>query len=310
MKYNSAVIEIRNSCELLCNHCCQDYINLTNSYMDMKLFMYIVNKLRESRSLTHLSLTGGEVFHEPNKMYEYISYGYKKGFIIDTITSAIWCKDLSKTLNILKISEEMGLKTLTLSIDKYHLERVPINNYRNLLRAIHSTNIKLNAQFILTQTTDIGEILNPLKDLLEGINISFFNINSIGRAARELDKEEFYYNEVPTPCYCNKGTSLEISFNGEIKPCCSTYAKYIDFKLGKIQDIKNDISVTNKIRKSFLLKYIMNRGFYDLIKKVEEYSELPEKITSNCEICKYIFKNENYQKLILDLRIDQLRGKL
>ena len=299
MNYNSCAIEVNNMCKLHCKHCCQNY-DIGYDYIEIKDFQYIVDNISKSQKIEAICLTGGEVFSDLDILVRYFEILKKTNRYLTLVTSAIWANKLKETKEILYKLRNCGLKLITISFDEFHFEYVPHKNVINLINACNDLKIKSDIQIPILNNSDLSNVINPIKKYLYKTGIRVYPAYPIGRAAY-FDSKEIIRSNINKNLSCGKGNSFEIEYDGRINPCCSPYAKYIDFNLGNIYN-SHISEIFDKLEKHTILMYLRNKGFGPFLKMADNKNiSLPDRVVSSCEICHYLFSDNMYLNYVIDI---------
>ena len=210
---NSIYFAITNNCNLECAHCFRDSgpgkKNTTISYEN---FQRVIDNLPKED--TKLTLTGGEIFTEKDKLYGFLEYlnGIKekynfrggKYFEIVLQTNAFWAINESKIEEILREIDGFGVNELDVtSDDDYHYAQ-----------GIKSENLGKLKHFFWDTRSSFENIVHVD---LRGAGV---RIMPIGRG-KKFEKDNEYINF--HSCGNNLNNSrLHLTVNeiGEVFPCC------------------------------------------------------------------------------------------
>lgn len=138
LRYGGIIVSY--ACSAACAHCnvaSSPWRN--NAYITMDTANRIFDAMA-AQGCRQMHIGGGEPFLRPDALVELCSLAKKRGFIIDYIeTNSSWATDLEHTISVLSRLKAQGIDTFCLSISPYHMEHVPLERVKTMVRAIHQT---------------------------------------------------------------------------------------------------------------------------------------------------------------------------
>lgn len=299
MNYNSCAIEVNKKCILSCAHCCQDY-KYGYEYISFSYFKKMIDEICKCDRIKAICLTGGEPFSNTDILIKYFEILANTGRYLTLVTSGLRANNYDFTYSLLIKLNKLGLKMITISVDEFHYKFVKSQNLINLLKVCNKLNIKSEVQIAIINSSNLSENINPIKKYLARSNIRVFPVYPIGRASI-IQKEEIINYNLYDNLKCGKGYSFEIEYDGSVNPCCSPYAKYIDLHLGNIYH-DSIFKIFKNLENHLILLYLRNKGFRPFIKIAESKGiAYPDRVTSSCELCYYLFSDNKYLDYILSL---------
>ena len=242
-------------------------------------------KLLEKVKIKQIRISGGEPFES----YENLLYTFDKikkilpTEKISIITSSNWAKNENIVNEKIGPLKDMGLDTLTISIDSFHLEKIGSKNYFFILEYLkkHGINSIINVRY----NDDLQKHMDVFERIKQNYDVKIFSsiINRVGGATK-LDGEETAINLLDFRKYLKKYESpydfkkllrpvsaclyLTLFPNGDMHLCC------IKRENTKICNINNEdffISL-KRFNKNWM------KNIYRIVKKPAE--------CNNCKISK------------------------
>lgn len=122
------------ACNLYCDHCIFRCGPENRRIMGIPRAKAFLEQAREA-GIRKVVLTGGEPFLHPQELLTLIHCVACHGMGTETITNAAWALSVEKAKEILLALQGAGLRSITLSTDRYHLRAVPLENLKNVLVA-------------------------------------------------------------------------------------------------------------------------------------------------------------------------------
>jgi MoaA/NifB/PqqE/SkfB family radical SAM enzyme len=213
-------------------------------------------------NISAISFTGGESPLAADAFRKLGNKAVSQGIYCALITSGYWATSIEKARKFL--NDYGFLKHVTLSIDRFHLEYLPIRIPLTAIEACQEKGIKVSVR--LTRHRDDVEsdaLQEKLKSLVD-CDIEVQHIVGGGRAEDNLSNGFIPFDEqVLSQCFT---TGPHIDFDGALLPCCSNIIHVSSdhlLKLGNIFDIPvGDIVKTYNSNR--LLKVIKVFG-WDLV---------------------------------------------
>ena len=130
-------ISLTKRCPLNCRHC---FVKKNKGDFPANKLHTLIDELARSKAFDGLAFTGGEPFIVFNTLKRAIQHAHTRGLITAVVTSGYWAGTRSKAERFLK--NLLGLDEISVSLDKYHLEQVPLKNIENLLAAAEKFKIE------------------------------------------------------------------------------------------------------------------------------------------------------------------------
>jgi hypothetical protein len=157
-----------------------------------------LTELVETQPFDWLTVHGGEPFLYFDILKQIIHKSAELGIPkIGVITNAYWAIDLVKTEHKLKELRRAGLNHITISVDAFHQEYIPIEKMRNAI--ISASNLGFEKVWVDSYFINPTEFSSPydlktrdaiesLRDI-QGVEFSKYQVGMEGRAADLLIKE-------------------------------------------------------------------------------------------------------------------------
>jgi hypothetical protein len=219
----------------------------------------------------------------------------------------------------MKALKDAGLKRISLSIDKFHQEYVPVESVRNALEI--TKRLEILSEISLMDLKDGMSAYNSIenfRDLIYGCNMVTYPCFPAGMA-RETVPEDSYICECESRfARCPFDHSITVLFDGAIMACCSQFSRDIDMvRLGKFGETSLKEAIDNLNGNSFMY-VLFTHGFEWFVELAERLGkDVKDKYCVSCHLCYDLFSDEKFvaecrpfiEKEASRLRVKKLMGK-
>lgn len=320
-KYTLIDITFSYYCVVSCKHCMFD---CTPYGRNMKLekeevFTYIDQAIDTGRFCEY-SFGEQEIFFDINRFIETANYLRSKvdGALITTSTSSIWVKNYKHAYDALRQLMGVGLHSILISIDDYHLAHVPMEKIIECTRAALDIGLAVSLQTIIDkESRRKSDFIQYFKRQMPDHNIDEIdwvqhNCTPVGRGA-SIEKSKLLYESIIPIGDCSILEILYIDPSGNVTPCCGagSVAKYLT--IGNVQYKSLSEIVEDAETNPFINMLFVWLGPYGLYKILELHGKthlLSQKHTGACHLCYEIFNNREVYEFLcekLSGRANELR---
>ncbi len=163
-------ILITLSCNLSCPHCLFS-CGPEREWMSNHLIKKAVNEFYEN-NIKNVRIMGGEPFLNFEKFlfcFKILEKKYDRKNI-STITSGFWATDEYKVKKVFSVIK--GIKQLAISVDRFHQQKVPINNIKLLLKFAPVYEIEPYLMIMIDSKSDF--FINTIIELINEFRVDFF----------------------------------------------------------------------------------------------------------------------------------------
>ena len=277
-RFLKVYIEITNICNLRCSFCPID--NRKKEYMDVEMFDYILDQVKEYTDLIALHVKGEPLMHP--KLEEILKVCEKHDMKVNITTNATRLHEVKDILINSNAVRQLNLSIHSINENEYYMEEE--SSY--LSKSIESANEILDKSSIiisyrLWNLRDINENKDN-EGILEALGNAYSIENLITLAKSNefvqlrnncfLNQDtEFSWPNENDPIVSEKGTCqglkthIAILVNGDVVPCCLDQNGEI--KLGNIMDDKLEVILESELSKSILKGFNDNKIIADLCKR-------------------------------------------
>lgn len=220
-------------CNIRCRHCCVDALPASAREGDVarRDLENWVQQAAEEPKITYLSLTGGEPFLVYPLLRRAVDLAAGRGLPVGVVTSGFWATSPAAARRKLAPLARWGQRfSLSLSIDRFHQEYVPLARIKNAILAAHELGIeqvKVKLGYLGASAADSqARLLRELGSLPAPLVIESQLVHRTGRAARQVPRDEFAKEkerhqgveagDIP----CNMADFPLIAPDGKVFACC------------------------------------------------------------------------------------------
>ncbi len=299
MKYKTLGFSLHRKCNASCQMCCFECNPESQESLDIMSVKKYIEESKYIEDIKTISFTGGEPFLDFEKLYNLVAYSKKCNKQAACITNAYWAKDYNTAYKLLSKLKEAGLTKLNISHDAYHKKFVKESYVKNALYALRDLNIPVTLGMIRIKDENVGQTINDLGDALYSANIQIFPCYPSGGALKHIKYNQFDRTLKPHDLRCIYDGNMVVLYDGTIYPCCSQVVVETGLSIGNFNDISL-VDALKKIRNNALLHLLRTQKLDLFINYAKENMNIviPPLVTHPCEICGYLFRKENLEKLL------------
>lgn len=280
-----------NRCNSNCSHCFSSSTPTSSAKLDESTAVKYAIEISENDSIKEVHFNGGEpILYLPTLIKVVEAVSTKQNKIIKVATGAGEFSSIEKTKKI--FGELPSIDELWISLDSYHLENIPLENYRNLDQVARTTDIKLIYSISYKNMQELALTLT----LIEENNFYYHKIIkqpvfAFGRGIQIKDLTNFTSDEIPEDYKCCETHIATVWPNGRVSNC-SAYATRAGY-ITQHQDIKTFLE--ENMHDFFYIE----RSTFSLaeIAKARGLAG-PFDVTSPCSTCKSILNQSEKSKAV------------
>jgi hypothetical protein len=144
------------ACNLSCGHCIFRCGPNDHRTMGLRRAKRFIRQAGEA-GIRKIVFTGGEPLLHPRELRNLIRHSAEQGMKSALITNAAWACSRDETKAYLADLKEIGLESITLSTDRYHLLEVPLENLRNALDASREIGLRAGVKIARLRHDPVAE---------------------------------------------------------------------------------------------------------------------------------------------------------
>lgn len=282
------------ACNLSCGHCifrCGPDDQRTMGIRRAEAFIEQASRA----GIRRIVFTGGEPLLHPRELRSLIRHTTEQGMKSALITNAAWASSGTETKAYLAELKEIGLESITLSTDRYHLLEVPLENLQNALDASRDIGLRAGVKIARLRHDPVAEgLYRSLRRRSTRVLVQ--EISPLGRAAalRSAVKLEPAMNFAGPGCH----TPPVLLPDGNLLTCCNLPAQDMKptdypFVLGSVE--KESLgSLLDRRSRDPVLTVLRSKGpstLAALLSRREPALENAGRILyhSACDLCFHLF---------------------
>jgi hypothetical protein len=255
------------------------------------------NSIRQAgeAGIRKIVFTGGEPLLHPRELRSLIRHTAEQGMKSALITNASWAFSRVETKAYLEDLKEIGLESITLSTDRYHLLEVPLANLRNALDAAREIGLRAGVKIARLRHDPVAEgLYRALRRSATRVLVQ--EISPLGRATalRSAVKLEPAMSFAGPGCF----TPPVLLPDGNLLTCCNLPAQDMKptddpFVLGSVE--KESLgSLLDRRSRDPVLKTLRTKGpgtLASLVSRREPALRNADQIPchSACDLCFHLF---------------------
>jgi len=257
--------------------------------------------------------TGGEPLLHPRELRNLIRHSSEQGMKSALITNAAWASSGNKTKAYLADLKEVGLESITLSTDRYHLLEVPLENLRNALDASREIGLRLGVKIARLRYDPVAEgLYRSLRSSATRVLVQ--EISPLGRATALRPAVKLQ----PATSFAGPGclTPPVLLPDGNLLTCCNLPARDMKptdypFILGSAE--KDSLgSLLARRSRDPVLEVLRSKGpgtLAALLSRREPALEYANGVSyhSACDLCFHLFGRLRDKRLLYAALRDQTR---
>ena len=129
-------------CPSQCRHCFFQAGPHRSEEMPRELGVKVVEEA-SALGAGWLSLTGGEPFTRVELMEFFTRLGVERGMRVEAVTNGFWASDMDTAVSILERLRRRGLRFLSISVDDFHQENIPLERVKTAYHAAVSLGLRV-----------------------------------------------------------------------------------------------------------------------------------------------------------------------
>jgi hypothetical protein len=290
-EFGVLIVELGRFCPVECAHCHVESDRSTRDRLPIEQICSSIEQFAGLPNAEFVALTGGEPFSYRDALSSAIDASSRYGLKSYVLTSALWASSAVRAERLLK---SVGIPSLLgVSIDRYHLVRVPLERPLNALRA--AAEVGSSPFLALGSFGPTDPIRREVKAALQAADLGAIQIINYPLLARGkgagLPELQGRTLDNPANEGCLSIGTPVLTTRGAISACCHTNVansiragEYDRLILG---DDANITGAYHRYRSDPLMQTIQRHGPLELA--MQSGIAVPEMIANGdmCEVCDY-----------------------
>lgn len=229
---------LSSRCNALCDHCttsCGPRARQTLSDDEVARVMSEAARIDDGIPLA-FHLTGGEPFLDFERLVSTVSRGARLNARVSVVTNAFWAKSEIVARQKLAALIEAGLSLLGVSVSRFHLRYVPLENARIALKVAGELKLPTELKGAVTMSDLAPDgLLAEWRDQLDADRINIFPVLPYLRDGTSLPESEYYREDGLPPHRC-PSEMLCVESDGSARSCCGSGVSGSFLGLGSVRD--------------------------------------------------------------------------
>jgi len=297
-------LTLTRKCNSQCIHCQADASPFRNDVMDVKDAHNYLTEATTVSNIKSFMVFGGEPMLYPERTTAVFLKAHQLGIPqIEIITNGVWGRDKETAEKLAIELKNAGLNKVNISVDGFHVRRIPLKCPRNAALALLKAGIE-NVEWNVAVVESIdaeNEYDKKTKELLKelepiGLDANMVKIMLVGRAAQNL-REFFQRAPLDGPCEgepiignaLTNPESICIEPSGAVNICWNLF-------IGNAKETPLSHIISGyDWRKNFTIKTLVEEGPLGLLKPVKVHDKRFQKdqYVNKCHLCIEARKNLN-----------------
>lgn len=295
MEYEKVGILLTENCNASCRMCCDSRGIVSGKTVSEQELDLILERIKAVDSISTIGITGGEPLLYPELVEHILNYDFGRYMSFTIKTNGFWGRNINKCESFISRNHRK-LADISMSYDSFHREFIPVRCLQNIIMT--ATKYGVHTEVVgcfLKNGMKPGDILNELEETAYYTDFYYQPVIRTGRAC-ELKEYEWITplktEETEIHCTGVLKPNLLINANLDVYPCCSQVIENTILKFGNLHSqTLNEIIELIKYNKIMFMIFTKGfRPFLDMMKKNK--IKFPNKLTSPCEMCEYLFKSD------------------
>lgn len=301
MEYKGCGILLTENCNAKCKMCCDSRGLVRGKTLTMEELDVILTNIKECPSINLIGVTGGEPMLYPELVDHIINFDYGRKVGVTIKTNGFWGKNISKAKAFIERNKE-NLKMISFSYDEFHKEFIDLQSILNIIDI--ADDLEVSTEIVgcfLKDGMQPGDIINELGEYAYKTTYAYQPVINTGSA--ELFSESQFMkllnlDKHEARCIGLLDRTLLINAKLEVYPCCSQVIENTLLLMGDLHEEKLT-DIIESIDYNRILHKIFTEGFTPFLQLLEQKGiDYPKKLTSPCELCGFLFKNDWFLKLL------------
>jgi hypothetical protein len=273
--------------------CCYSCTPKGDKLLEKARIKEYIKQAKEVGTIETIGFSGGEAILHYDQFLDCVSFAADLGFNVTLVTNGFWAADYDKGFKMMKRLARAGLTQVSVSLDKYHQEYVPLETARQALHILKKLDMLSMVTIMDTKDSEcMGALLDDLRPELYSLDMILYPLFEAGAAKDNIESDQFLRLCEAKTAACPYESDIIVLFDGSLMLCCSQYSHEIPMtQLGHYEKDSLAQAIENLRRNDFLY-VLLHRGFGWYVNAAGQAGfELDEHYGVSCELCHAIFSN-------------------
>ncbi|MDR3239440.1 MAG: radical SAM protein [Clostridiales bacterium] len=285
-----------DKCSAACKICCFSCTPNRKKLLSKERMKEYIRQANEIGTFNTVSYSGGEAILYYGQLKECMEYAKSFGMKSTLVSNGFWGADYDKGYEMMKGLKNAGLSDISISVDQFHQEYVPLEAVKNAIRITEKLGVLSTLTAMdLADGKSSYDVMDRLRPEIYGKDIIVYPCFPAGAAGENIPEDQFIMACKPDTAICPYNNDIITMFDGSMLMCCSQFSRDIPMTyLGRFEtDALLDI-VENFNDNDF--RYVLlQKGFAfftDLARKL--HVPLQGNYCVACHLCRELFGNKAF----------------
>lgn len=298
MIFEKLGIALTDRCTASCAMCCFRCKPENKQVLSKETVFSLIHQATEIPEITSVGLTGGEAMLYPELVLDSIAEIKRCGMKATLTSNGFWASDEKSARETLLALKSAGLDNLAVSVDAFHMQYVPLESIRNILRLFPKANLPLSIAIgDAPQGPRAYEIVKALGQDLYNLHATIYSFMPIG-AGEDLPADRFITKAYSKDWKCIFQGDFLVFADGMTYPCCSQAVYNSHLSNGSIY--RNSLrELMDSYEQLCLFAGLRRLGFAKLLEIARQAEiSLPSAFVSPCHLCNLLFRSEAFCEIV------------
>ena len=301
MEFKGCGILLTENCNARCKMCCDSRGLVRGKTLTIEELDLILKNIKECPSIDLIGVTGGEPMLYPDLVEHIINFDYGRKVGITIKTNGFWGKDNNKARNFIERNKSK-IKMISFSYDQFHKEFIDLQNILNIVDI--ANDLEVSTEIVgcfLKDGIQPGDIINEMGEHAFKTNYAYQPVINTGSAEIFSDSQFIKVIDLKkheARCIGLLDRTLLINAKLEVYPCCSQVVENTLLLMGNLHE-ESLSAIIQSIDYNKVLHKIYTEGFTPFLELLKKKNiEYPQSLTSPCELCGFLFKDDWFLRLL------------
>lgn len=301
MRITSLAILLTDKCNAACKMCCFSCTPLGRQVLDKDTVFHYIQQASELGTVENIGFSGGEAILHYDLLKACMEYAASLGLYSTLVTNGFWAADMDKGYRQIEGLVQAGLKKMSISVDEFHQEFVPVRSVHNAMTIAQSLNIM--SAVTMADLKDSENSMQALAQLRPNIyykDIIIYPVFPAGAATEHIAEDKLIKAASKYGQVCPFDHAVTLLFDGTILMCCSQFSQNIPIThLGRAGETTLKAAISNISNNDFTY-VLLKKGFNWFVDVVENTLKKPlaDKYSVSCHLCHTLFADEKLVEML------------
>lgn len=302
MVYDSCGILLTENCNAKCKMCCDSRGRVIGKTLSKNEIDIILNNIKECKEITTVGITGGEPMLYQNLVEYIFDYDFERNMKFTLKSNGFWGKDKQSATDFIT-KYKNKLVNISFSYDEFHKEFLELQCIKNIIEI--ADDLEVNTEVVgcfLENGMQPSDILRELGSCAYKTNFAYQPVIRTGSAQTSFEDSQFCkifdVSKHSPKCLGVLDKTILVNPNLDVYPCCSQVIENTLLLMGNLNN-ESLKDVIDAIKYNKVLYTLLTEGFTPFLGFLKKLNiEYPMKLTSACELCEYLFKDDWFLRLL------------